>query len=387
MKINFFPVILLGLILSLPACEGDKIETSIEFYTAGEFKILSENLNLPSVPYSYSHSKPGQPGPRPSGGFEPTIFNDHVATLGRVLFYDKQLSSDNSVSCASCHKQQLAFADDVAFSTGIMGRSTTRNSIALGVFTSFGDYSSSPQTTLFWDGRAENLHDQMIQTIGNPNEMGMSMTEVEEKVRDLEYYKVLSRKAFGTETLVKTSILIALESFINSITSNASKLDKTFHSLSVSGDLAGFTVEQNEGKRLFQENCLNCHSQGLEILGSFPEIFEANNGLDLEYSDKGKGEINSSLQAIGIFKVPSLRNIQLTAPYMHDGRFSYLEQVIDFYSTGIQDHQNLHEQLKDNGQAKKFNFTTVQKNALVAFLHTLTDLNMTHEVKWSDPFL
>ncbi|HUR30442.1 MAG TPA: cytochrome c peroxidase, partial [Saprospiraceae bacterium] len=321
--------------------------------------------------------------------FNEVSFNS-VATLGRVLFYDTNLSSDNSVSCASCHQQHLAFADDKAFSKGIMNRSTDRNSIALGVFKNFASYSSDPTTRLFWDGRVDNIHDQMIQTIRNPKEMGMELEDIAEKINDLDYYKVLSQKAFHTEVLEPFLILDALETFMNSISSIDSRFD-----FAAAGSNAFttttfplFNAQQNLGKTLFTNNCMNCHSQGLEPISNLIKpILSANNGLDLVYSDKGEGEINPSPGAIAIFKVPSLRNIELTAPYMHDGRFRTLEEVVDFYSEGIQDHQNLNDLLKENGHAKKFNFTQAEKEGLIAFLKTLTDYKMTNEVKWSDPFL
>src|SRR5688500_16594495 len=369
------PVLLFGLICALPSCEADKV--SIKYYSEEEYETLTASLNLPDNPFSYSTS------------FVPDHRTDAVATLGRVLFYDKNLSKDNSVSCASCHKQNLAFADDVPFSQGIEGRSTARNSIALGVFRSFSEYSNDPGTTLFWDGRVDNLHDQMIETIANPNEMGMELHEIKEKIKDLEYYKILTLKAFNTEVLSESLILFSLEGFMNSINSSRSKFDNAARSSFIpeaNWDL--LTDAENEGKQLFINHCQNCHSNGLEEISSFfNDIRSANNGLDLVYTDKGAGEFDNSPDALAIFKVPSLRNIELSAPYMHDGRFATLEDVIDFYSEGIQGHVNLHPFLKENGHPKRFNFTETEKEALIQFLKTLTDTKMVTEAKWSDPFI
>lgn len=392
MKNRLLLAFLPGLIFIVASCEQDKVTTTAQYYTEEEYQILSAKLNLPSELYDYNTNdfgfgfEPG--GPRPSFEFDVTA--NHVATLGRVLFYDVNLSADNSVSCASCHQQHLAFADDADFSKGIMGRSTARNSLALGVFESFSDYSVRPTTTLFWDGRAGSVHDQMIETIANPNEMGMTMEEVRNKIEDLDYYKILSEKAFGTENLTTGNILFAIESFMNSISAKSTKFDEATKDLFVvQGNVAGFTSQENQGKFLFQNNCASCHSEGLRKLSNFSALVtSANNGLELAYTDKGEGEVNPDPKAIGVFKVPSLRNIELTAPYMHDGRFASLDEVIDFYSNGIQEHPNLHENLKDiNGHPKKFNFNEDEKDALIQFLKTLTDHYMAVEPKWSSPFL
>ncbi len=360
--------------LVLMSCEEDKVVTTQEFYTDDEYAILSASLNLPRVPYEYNP-------------FDK--FTNASATLGNVLFYDVSLSKDNSVSCGSCHQQQLAFADDVAFSKGVNDRLTARNSIALGSLTNFGNYTSDPETTLFWDGRVDNLHDQMIQTLRNPNEMDMELSEVLEKINGRDHYKILSEKAFGSDQLTEFSILIALESFMNTI-NTFSKFDEVSFqqgNLIDTTDWIGFTAQENLGKSLFQQNCVNCHSQTMSQVKPLVElIHSANNGLDLVYTDKGEGEINLSPEAIGVFKVPGMRNIDLTAPYMHDGRFATLEEVIDFYSEGIQDHPNLHELLSENGLPKKFNFTQTEKEALVSFLKTMTDPKIVTEPKWSDPF-
>lgn len=382
MKTSYLlPLLLFGLICCLPACESDRLTTTIGYYSQEEYQVLSETLNLPSVPIDYH--KFTSPGDR----------RNSIITLGRVLFYDKNLSADNSVSCSSCHQQHLAFSDDVALSTGIMSRSTARNSIALGVFQSFEDYSQDPQTTLFWDGRTNNLHDQMIQTIRNPNEMGMEMHQIVAKIKDLDYYKILTSKAFFSEHLDEELILLALENFMNSISSVNTKLDivaASHGAAQVPQDWQGFTSQENLGKSLFQTNCISCHQQGLEAITKTLQLNgtrNTNNGLDLVYADKGAGEFDPSPEALAVFKIPSLRNIGLTAPYMHDGRFNTLYDVVDFYSDGIQNHPNLNPLLKNGSSPKRFNFTENEKDALVKFLETLTDHTMINEVRWSDPFL
>lgn len=377
MKISyFFPFILFGAVCLLPSCESDKVVTTTEYYSPGEYELLTRTLTLPSTPYSYSQFE-----------FQNSK-GDAIATLGRVLFYDKNLSRDNSVSCGSCHQQHLGFADDHSFSKGIENRSTARNTLSLGAFENFGDYSEDPETNLFWDGRVKSLHDQMIQTISNPNEMGLEMSDVVAKIKDLDYYKILSQKAFFNENLNDELVLFALQNFMTSINSHSSKFDIAANGNGFfQGPWTGFNEQENLGKSLFTTNCVTCHSQGMNALFANTMLRSANNGLELNYADKGEGEHNPSPEALAIFKIPGLRNIAMTAPYMHDGRFASLEDVVDFYSTGIQDHQNLNPLLKDEiGHAKKFNFTSGEKDALVQFLNTLTDNTMMHEEKWSDPF-
>lgn len=367
---------LLVLICVLPACEDDKVE--VRFYSESEYQTLSASLSLPEVLDNYN--------PR----FEGDHRTNAMATLGRVLFYDENLSRDNSVSCASCHKQELAFADNVSLSKGIEGRSTSRNSIALGVFRSFDEYSSDPGTTLFWDGRVDNLHSQMIETIGNPNEMGMQLNDIAEKIKGLDYYKILASKATQTEEINEQTILEALAAFMNSISTSTSKFDVASRNVfDPTAEWPLLSTVENQGKNIFIQNCQNCHSEGLENTSVIfnEKLRTANNGLDIVYTDKGAGEFDHSPEALGIFKIPGLRNIQLSAPYMHDGRFATLEDVIDFYSENIQDHPNLHPLLSANGAPRKFNFSEDEKLALVQFLKTLTDINMVNEPKWSNPFL
>ena len=376
--------------LAMISCGKEGPEINIDYYSPEEYRIVTSHLDLPLEYDVYSpFEAPDRPG-------SPDKERDAIATLGRVLFYDVNLSIDNTVSCGSCHRQALAFSDDVAFSDGVNGTSTTRNSIALGVVSSFYNYANSPSSRLFWDRRALNLHDQMIGTLRNPNEMGMEVDYMVEKLNKLDYYQVLSRKAFGTEEMDPKMALDALEKFMSSIVANntlfdAVQLKNQF--VSRHGDWNGLSIEENQGKNIFMNHCASCHklnaasNESNLIAMSDPIIHQASNGLELNYSDKGMGETNSAPEFIGVFKIPGLRNIELTAPYMHDGRFNTIEEVIDFYSDGIQDHPNLHPLLKENGHAKKLNFTADEKYSLVQFLKTLTDHSMIKNEKWSDPFL
>lgn len=357
---------------------GDLVE-SVEVgpYTEAEYSLLREKLNLPENYYNYSTSPfPGNVGLRQQNA---------LATLGRVLFYDVNLSKDRTVSCASCHQQALAFSDGLKVSEGIEGRVTTRNSLALGVFSSFSDYTSDPDTRLFWDGRVSQLHEQMKESLESPNEMGMTLDEVVKRVNQEEHYRILTEKAFGTPTMQDWMPFAAMEAFINSINSRNAKIDIAVNNfIDPIKPWPVFDQLENKGKDIFFSNCNTCHEAG----PFKSSVTFANNGLDINYADGGVGAITHLNSDLGKFKVPGLRNITLTAPYMHDGRFATLEEVIDFYSEGIQQHDNLHPSLRDaNDDAKKFNFSAEDKEALIAFLKTLTDHSMTNEVKWSDPFL
>ncbi|MEK7253471.1 MAG: cytochrome c peroxidase, partial [Bacteroidota bacterium] len=311
--------------------------------------------------------------------------------LGRVLFWDARLSANDAVSCASCHKPELAFADDVAFSEGFLGERTSRNSLALGAFPSFNAYYGFGGSRLFWDERAGSVQEQSTQTLQNPVEMGTKLHELGDKILKEDYYQVLFRKAFpenefGGGFSTDQKILRALEAFVNSIGCFNSKYDQEI----VKGHLetqnfSGFTAEENQGKQLFQQNCASCHNLGA---GFATSVTTANNGLDETYTDDGLGGVTQQYKDKGVFKVPMLRNVVLTAPYMHDGRFKTLEEVVEHYNSGVKLHDNLHESLRDlsTGEPKRLNLSEDDKAALIAFLHTLTDESAVLAVKYSDPF-
>jgi cytochrome c peroxidase len=363
-----------------------------DHYTQAQWEAIFENLTLPAVPLEYN--QPLSAHLRLSGLISNPVNNDK-ATLGRVLFYDTRLSENQSVSCASCHDQSLAFSDNVAFSEGFKGQRTKRNSIALGSVVSFASYYSSEENPFgirfFWDERARSSENQSALSIEDQIEMGMQLGDVKKRLQGIDYYEALFETAYGEEGITETTILDAVGEFINAIGSSNSKFDKA---ATASGlhqpfrDLDGLTQIENEGKLLFMNNCSNCHGTSL----SLPRIRTANIGLDASYQDQGVGAISNKSEDDGVFKVPALRNIELTAPYMHDGRFETLEEVIEFYSTGIQNHKNLHTELKEvdpvSGQLvpRKFNFRTDEKEALIAFLKTLTDEEFLTAERFSNPF-
>lgn len=372
------------LILIIAACNKEEISSSM-------------NRNSPQLPVQtldYNVSL----HPR----FHDTI-NNEMATLGRVLFYDKKLSTNNSVACASCHKQHLAFSDNTAFSKGVNITKTLRNSPPISNI--FG-YSS-----FFWDSRSSDLKEMVLMPVQDHIEMGFR--DLDNLVLNLEsqpYYKELFQKAYGSEEIDEERIANSLTEFLRSLSSFNSKYDKGRDS-----DFGNFTSKELRGKDLFfgKANCSQCHSRQINLDGGG---LVANIGLDLDYADKGVGEISGEPQNYGEFKVPGLRNVAITAPYMHDGRFSTLEEVVNHYSDNIQPHENLDWRLtealnqnetdinrdfgidgfeiidnwwtepENGGVPVPLNLTSYEKSCLIEFLKTLTDNQYLHEEKYSNPF-
>ncbi|MEO0732266.1 MAG: cytochrome c peroxidase [Bacteroidota bacterium] len=387
---------------SLSSCLEEKITTETPevdgysgpnslLFNEREMAVLSADLTIDSRVETPVVTVPSHIG-RSSGLNElaTTDSDARKALLGRVLFYDKQLSATGETSCATCHEQDKAFADGKAFSDGINGAVTKRNSIALGSVPTFAPQisgygaSGDEQTAavegrvkFFWDERAGTVKEQSEATIQDEIEMGRDLHELSSDLRTQEMYKILTMKAFGTTDLTPDRITLALEKFTSSITSMNTPFDRFM-------DGGASTGQQRQGFELFMNNCASCHGPNL----GEPAIAVANNGLDLDYADKGVGGISGSVFDNGVFKVPFLRNVALTGPYMHDGRFETLDEVIDHYSEGIQDHRNLHPNLKNPNthEPRRMNFTESQKQALIAFLKMGTDQNVLTDARLADPF-
>lgn len=275
------------------------------------------------------------------------------ATLGRVLFYDKHLSKNNTISCGSCHKPSTSFTDNVQFSTGFEGGFTTRTSMPL-LNVSF--YRSGK---MFWDERSATLEDQVLQPIQNHVEMGLTVAELVSKVSALSYYPSLFQKAFGTTQIDSNLISKALAQFVRSIIPYQSKYDL------VKQNLATFTPAEQAGEQLFlnatppppapQATCAGCHTPPLFITSEPTAAF----GLP----DPNDNGINNT----GNFKVGSLRNIAITAPYFHNGSITSLQAI-----------------LTSNTPAHRVAPQDVQN--ILAFLQTLTDQTTVSETRFSDPF-
>ncbi len=302
-----------------------------------------------------------------------------AATLGRALFYDKRLSLNQTISCSSCHQREHGFSDPHRFSTGFQGGLTGRNSMGL------GNARWYQRRAFFWDERAARLEDQVLQPIQNSVEMGMTLTGLVARLSAEPYYTTLFTSAFGSATVTSDLISRALAQFVRSIISTHTKFD-----IGAATAFANFTPQENQGRQIFNTvgNCAACHGTDNFVPG--PAI--NNNGLEFPLADLGRGGITGLPQDNGLFKVPSLRNIELTSPYMHDGRFATLEDVVEFYDHDVVDNPNLSPPLRNPpgspgaGLPRRLNLTAVQKAALVAFLKTLTDTTMMTDPKFSDPF-
>jgi cytochrome c peroxidase len=305
------------------------------------------------------------------------VTTDTGATLGRVLFYDKRLSTNQTIACASCHQQAHGFSDPRRFSVGFDGSTGTRNAMGL----SNGRWYQ--RRHFFWDERANTLEDQVLMPIQNPIEMGMTLEVLTNRLAAEPFYTNLFAAAFGTPEINTNRISRALAQFVRSIISVRSKYD-----LGVTNGFANFTPNENLGRQIFlgqvgNATCAACHGTDNFVPG--PAI--NNNGLEFPYVDRGLGAITGNPPDNGKFKVPSLRNIELTAPYMHDGRFSTLEEVVEFYNSGVVNNPNLSPPLRNrDGTVRRLNLTPAQKAALVAFLKTLTDTALTTDQRFFDPF-
>lgn len=349
-------------------------------------EILAQTLNLPLNSFNYSNIT------------LPNFFLDNIlqqedntpannpitnegATLGRVLFYDKKLSANNTVACASCHNQADGFSDTNTLSIGFDGGLTGRNSMGL------ANAKFYQNGHFFWDERADTLEDQVLMPIQDEVEMGLTLTELVNKVAEEEYYEILFTRAFGDATVTSDRISLALAQFIRSMVSYESKFDEGLAQVgNPNQPFPNFTASENLGKNLFFSNrtrCSDCHHT-MAMVGDAPR----NNGLDAVLTDLGVADVTGNNNDRGEFKVGSLRNIELTGPYMHDGRFATLGEVIDHYDTGVQNSPDLDNRLRvQGGQVRRLNLNAQERQGLIDFLITLTDNNFIVDEKYADPFL
>lgn len=368
-------------------------------FASARHTTIADYLNLPDTPYNYAITLPsyfttnaGSPLPTSINGLDNTpatnpITNDG-ATLGRVLFYDKNLSLNRTVACASCHQQDKGFSDDRVLSVGFLGGTTRRHSMTL------IDAKYYQRGRFFWDERASTLEVQVLQPFQDTTEMGLTLAQITERVAEQSYYNQLFVNAFGNNTITTDRVSKALAQFVRSIESYQSKYDVGRALVAAPGNnFPNFTAQENQGKNLFFQpiangggGCVGCHTTEAFVSANGGT---QNNGLDAaSTTDLGAGEVFPQAIFVGRFKTSTLRNIELTAPYMHDGRFTTLEQVVEHYNSGVQNHPTLANALKTpQGTPVRLNFSVAQKAALVAFLKTLTDNTIATEPRWSNPFL
>ena len=315
------------------------------------------------------------------------LTNEGVA-LGRFLFYEKLLSADNSIACASCHQQDKAFTDSRAVSEGIFGQEGKRSAMSLA--------NVMWADSLNWDFRFTRIEDQNRRPLTHPDEMGQALAVSVGKLQNSARYPPLFERAFGTRVITELLLLKALGQFQRTLISGRSKFDLSRQP----GSGVTLTPDEEAGYALFAThpsgiptynrggNCGDCHGSG----GLFKTrlITSANNGLDLFPADSGIGGVTGREHDVAKFGVPSLRNIGLTAPYMHDGRFSSLEDVLDHYNEHIErDSPNLAREfltVSNINGAPSLLLTPDEKRKIILFLQTLTDTAFVQDRRFSDPF-
>ena len=323
---KFYPLFLVGILLS--ACQKDPL--------LGDAVIA---LPIPK----------GFPNPEIPSDNQPTLYR---ISLGKRLFNDPILSRDSTISCASCHFESLKFVDSLAFSKGIDNQNTMRNSMTI--------LNVAYQPSLFWDGGVPTLEQQVLAPISNPLEMDFDVNLVVERLKNHPEYPALFEQAYGQGPSVYT-LTRAIANFERTLYTGFSRYDDYLYNKNT----AALTESEKRGMTLFfneEGDCFHCHGGY-----NFTDFSFHNNGLYEFYSDSGRARITGNNQDVGKFKVPSLRNIAHTGPYMHDGSMKTLEEVVEHYSIGGKNHPN------KSGMIVPKNFSTQDKADLVNFMKALSD--------------
>jgi len=380
---NIGPLVVSALILVLAAWggggsarrsttpEGIAKVTTIDFAQVADY-------SAPKLPAYFDHTVAAL-----DNGPASDATSDRVATLGRVLFYDLRLSTNNRASCASCHRQAIGFTDSMRFSNGISNAATTDfHAMRLGNLRYWQPGSA------FWDRRAPNLEAQTSQPFHSLVELGWGgdaggFDALTRKMGATPYYPDLFAWAFGSAAIDEARIQQALAQFVRAMVSHSSRWDTGYAQVfspsapnrALDVDLPNFSARENRGRQLFMTSarqggagCSACHLPPTFALAANAR----SNGLDA-------GETR-------LFKAPALRNVGLTGPYMHDGRFATLAEVVDFYDHGIQQGPALDDRLREGGRPRRLNLSPADRAALVAFLTTLNDPALTTDARFGDPF-
>jgi cytochrome c peroxidase len=335
---------LLATWLGLAACNPDREVTP-------EVDLPANPIDFPQPVYQYLHN------PVTKEGFE----------LGRKLFYDPRLSRDGTISCGSCHKQFAAFADlEHPVSHGIDSKLGTRNAPALANLRWNPDF--------FWDGGVNHLELVPLAPITNPVEMGEELSHVIRKLNRDPKYVVAFKQVFHQDSINSQQLLRAMAQFMGELVSANSPYDQYKH-----GKTDALSADQKQGLLVFDAKCSTCHKPGLFTDHSF-----RNNGLDATFGkDTGRNHITDSPADLGKFKVPSLRNVALTSPYMHDGRFWTLQQVLEHYNSGVKRSATLDPVL--DGTTPGIALSEREKAQLITFLDALTDRAFINNKRFSEP--
>ena len=380
MKSHHLLILLFALIC---ACCNDEMPDDENPTGGGDPGIDLTDIEYAPIPYDF---------PTPMFFPEPNLPANNPLTeqgieLGRRLFYDPILSADSTMSCGTCHSPAKSFADNLVTPVGIDGIAGTRNTMAL------INLAFVPNLELNWDGSSPNLAAQALEPVENPIELHEEWNNVEEKLRDHPTYPEFFRTAFGIENsndITRDLASKAIEQFELTLISSDSYYDRA-----VVRTEPGVFLEENQfrGLKLFQDEgatglkdaqCWHCHSFGAnKTLFTNGGFF--NNGLDAvdlltDFEDSGRGTVTGDLGDNGRFKAPTLRNVALTGPYMHDGRFATLEEVMDHYADGGHFAPNV------DAFVPLIDLDEQEKADIIAFMHTLTDTIFTKNPDYQNPF-
>lgn len=325
---------------------------------------------IPGKPYFGSYTIPSD-NPMTVEGVE----------LGRMLFYEKMLSGDNTMSCGSCHKQAFAFSDGLAVSKGIDGIAGHRSSMAI--------VNPLWDKNFFWDGRVVSLEEQALGPIENPIELHQRLPDAVAKLEASNLYPIRFEAAFGDPTITPDRIAKAIAQFERRLISINSKYDKWDRGeiQLTTEELRGFVLMRHPEPGLRGGNCSDCHKFNTM---TDPEGDLRNNGVDMLVDDIGLEGVTLDANDKGKMKIPTLRNIALSPPYMHDGRFNTLEEVLDHYNEHtIRNHENVDDLIRsgyNNSIDSTLSLTEQEKSDIIAFLKTLTDEEFLTNPDFSDPF-
>ena len=329
-----------------------------------------DDVAIPNkIPVPASISVPGN-FPQPVYDFTQNPLTEEGIALGKMLFYDPILSRNNTISCGSCHLQPSAFTHHGhTVSHGIDDLLGRRNSLPIQNLIWY--------TNFFWDGGVHQLDLVALDPISNPVEMDEDVQIVLEKLRGVQKYRDQFAAAFGSEEITSTQFLQALSQFVATMVSANSRYD---HYIRNEGEQ--LTTEELDGLAIFQEKCATCHATDLFTDQSF-----RNNGLSatvLTDRDGGRAEVTLREEDRGKFKVPSLRNVEYTGPYMHNGKFQTLESVLEFYATGVQISATLDPTLVNDDGTVGVPLTAEEKKKIIAFLRTLSDEQFLSDRRFSE---
>jgi cytochrome c peroxidase len=337
---------------------------------------------VPNERFAYADGATGITPPPPGAGQNQAVAaldntpitnptTDAGAALGRVLFYDVRLSANDQVACASCHLQAVGFADTARLSRGFNGARTGRHSMPL------GNARYWQRGTFFWDARAASLEAQVLMPIQDTVEMGLTLDQLETKLRVTSFYGTLFAAAFGSAEITRDRISRALAQFVRSMSTFSSPYDRALVNANGRPDFAAtLGASASRGQALFvgRAGCSRCHTSNAHVSDNLH-----NTGLDATITDVGAGN--------GRFKAPSLRNVGVRMRFMHDGRFSSLEQVVEFYDSGVRNNPGLDQRLGGrDGQPNRLGLSQGERADLVAFLRSLTDSTFLRDPRFASPF-